>query len=1192
MFLARIYEHRVGRLLTQTLLIFSVVFLAIKSGLWIALAPYYTSPIWFGSGVAIGMALLFGMRHIFSIIAAIFLGYYFHDYQSVELFVSPVIIALSMSAVGLVIVIIKFYLFKIFITEDQFLREPIAILKFLFLMVSFALISYLIITHIIKITGFIPGNISKPFIIAWTGSELIGSLIFIPFILSFSKEYSLSYRAGGYFEYILISVIILSITLIVFLLQGIYSEKLSYIIVPFIFWIAFRFSIRDTAISLVVIAVLSTYITIRGTTRSIGTDYFHSIYLFQLYLLVFAPIFLIINAYTRDLRKAGSFFKPGQNKQNFLIANLFTKGRLSFLYQTDILRLAIDHSPGTIVVTDPDGKILFTNPAFSRITGYEMHEVIGRNPNILKSGYHSQAFYEELWTTIKSGLTWKGEFYNKKKDGSFYWEEATIAPVFNKSTITHFVCTKEDITANKRSEEALKESEERLRTFFENTNAIILLIDSETGQVVGANNAALDFYGYTLSEINQINFYKSIQEPSEKTLIKLQMLQTEKQLRLKMQHRLKNGKIKDVEVYPTLVTTDERKILFTIVQDITRRKKAVAALKESESKKLALLKLIPDLILVIDRKGFVRDVYTDNPAKLHITPAQMLDKKFIDIVPAGVKEKFNSLIEKVFTSHELHTFNYSYKKNGVTVFEEARLIVSGESELLIIIRDISELKRNEQELKLASEEAKRANMAKSTFLASMSHEIRTPINAIIGFSELLNREIRESHLTGYLSSIKSSSKTLLSLLEDILDLSKIESGELSLKPEFIDFRSILDEIKSEFILKMQKKQLEFEIDIPEDFSNLLLLDELRVRQILLNLVGNAYKFTDKGSVRIYCRTAKRHTNKDGTYIDLYLEVSDTGIGIAVDYQEQIFEAFKQQEQQDSRKYGGTGLGLAITKRLVETMGGTISLKSVVGKGSIFTVKIPNILIGSQTILNPIEPEYTEKVIFRDSTVLIADAVIANRELLRSIIAGEKIKIIESTNGEQTIKLAQEFKPDLLLLDLNMPKANGFEVAKYLKTNNDLSKIPIIAISATKLSQPETKKAKYFDILILKPLNIRELTNHLKKYLSYNKIQDKKASDAEPIKNISELSDSKKLILKTQIKTLLIDYHEILNSSSFDEIHEFAFRIKKLSSSFHISTLKSYAESIIKASGNFDIEEINEKMKALLKLLNMILDEIE
>lgn len=1188
MFLARIYEHRVGQLLAQTLLIFSVVFLAVKSGLWIASPPYFISPIWFGSGITIGIALLFGMRHIFSIIAAIFLGYYFHDYQSVELFVSPFIIALLMSVSGMVIVIAKFYLFKIFITEDKFLREPIAILKFLIVMVSFALISYIIISLFVKITAYIPSDISKPFIITWTGSELIGSLVFIPFILSFSKEYSQSYRAGGYLEYILISIIILAITLVVFLLQGIYSEKLSYIIVPFIFWIAFRFGIRDTTISLVVITIVSTYITIQGTSKTTGAEFFHSIYLFQVYMLVFAPIFLIINAYTRDLRKTRSFYLPRQN----LLNNLFTKGRFNFLYQTDILRLAIEHSPGTVVVTDPEGKILFTNPAFSRITGYEMYEVIGKNSSLLKSGYHSQAFYEELWTTIKSGLTWKGEFYNKKKDGSFYWEEATIAPVFNKSTITHFVCTKEDITANKRSEEALKESEERLRTFFENTNAIILLIDSETGQLVGANNAALDFYGYTLPEINQINFYKIIQESSEKALIKLQMLQTGKQLRLKMQHKLKNGKIKDVEIYPTLVTTDERKILYTIVQDITRRKKAVAALKESESKKLALLKIIPDLILVIDRKGFVRDVYTDNPAKLHIAPAQMLDKKYINIVPPGVKEKFNSLIEKVFTSHELHTFNYSYKKNGVTVFEEARLIVSGESELLIIIRDISELKRNEQELKLASEEAKRANTAKSTFLASMSHEIRTPINAIIGFSELLNREIQESHLAGYLSSIKSSSKTLLSLIEDILDLSKIESGELSLKPEFIDFRSILDEIKNVFILKMQQKQLEFEIDIPEDFSNLLLLDELRVRQILLNLVGNAYKFTDKGSVRINCRKAKRQKNGGGTYIDLYLEVSDTGSGIAVDYQEQIFEAFKQQEQQDSRKYGGTGLGLAITKRLVETMGGTISLRSEVGKGSIFIVKIPNILIGSQAILDPIKPEYTEKVIFRDSTVLIADDVIANRELLRSIIAGEKITIIESTKGEQTIKLAQEFMPDLLLLDLNMPKANGFEVAKYLKTHSNLSKIPIIAISATKLSKKEENKAKFFDVFISKPLSITELTNHLKKYLTYNKIQEKKTSDSESIKNFSELSDSKKLSLKTQLKALLIDYHEILNSSSFDEIHDFAFRIKKLSSSFHISALKSNADSIIKASGNFDIEEINERMKALPKLFNMILDEID
>ena len=1190
MFLIRIYEHRKGQYFLQTLIIFITVFLATKSGLWIALPPYYTSPIWLGSGVAIGMALLFGIRHLFTIIIAIFFGYFIHDYHSVELFVSPLIIASIMCVVSSLIVVLKYYLIKYFTGGKLLLQNPVTILKFLIMMALFSIFSYFIVSLLIKITAFIPFDISRPVIIAFTGSELIGSLISIPFIVSFSKEYSEQYRSGKFIEYLFIVVIMIVVALIVFFMQELYNERLAYIIVPFIFWIAFRLSIRDTTSGLVAVAVLSTYIIIQETTKFTSTEFFHSVYFFQLYLLILTPIFLMINVYSKDFRKFASFYLPESEENKKIPVRQLLKKSSNLLNQTDILQLAVKHSPGTVVVTDTDGKILFTNPVFSRITGYEPHEVIGKNPSIFKSGYHTKEFYEELWRTIKSGQIWEGEFYNKKKDGSFYWEKAIIAPVFNESEITHFVCTKEDITATKRSEEALRESEERLRTFFENTNAMILLIDSETGQLVGANPAALDFYGYTLREIYKINFFDIVQEPLEKTLVKLQMLQTGKQLKFKMQHKLKNGKIKDVEVYPTPVITDKKKILYTIIQDITRRKKAVAALKESESKKLALLKLIPDLILVVDKKGFVRDVYTDNPAKLYISPTKMLDRKFEDLMPLKVKSRFNSIISEVFKTHQVRTINYSYKKNGVTVYEEARLIVSGDKELLIIIRNISEQKRNEQELKHASDEAKRANTAKSTFLASISHEIRTPINAIIGFSELIGREVQEPHLANYISSIKLNGKTLLSLFEDILDLTKIESGELTLKPDFVDFRTLLEEVKNVFVLKMQQKQLDFEIHVPEEFYNLLLLDELRIRQILLNLVGNAYKFTDKGSVKINCRTTKKTANEIGKYVDLSIEVSDTGIGIASGYQEQIFEPFKQQEQQDSRKYGGTGLGLAITKRLVESMEGTISLKSEVGKGSTFTVKIPNILVGSLVGPGTEKLNIIERVIFKDATILLADGVVTNRELLRSIITGERINILESTNGKQTIEIAKEFKPDLIILDINISDPDGFEVGRILKTNADLKGIPIIATKAIKLTKEEVNKTKYFDVCISKPISIKELIYSLKKYLPYSVIENERKIEREPEKVANTLTKRKKLQLRKEIKTLLTEYDEIVDSSSFDEIHSFAIRIKELSSSFHIAVLKLNADKVIKASENFDIEEISENMKALYKLLNMILDE--
>jgi PAS domain S-box-containing protein len=1107
--------------------------------------------------------------------------------------------------------------------------------------------------------------------------------------------------------------------------------------------------------------------------------------------------------------------------------------------------MAIEHSPGTIMITDADGEIMYVNTAFTKITGYTQAEVIGKKPNVLKSGHHPKSFYQEMWSTIKNGRTWKGEFYNRKKDGSFYWEEATIAPVYDRSVISHFVCIKEDITIRKtasdilkrseeqfrilaenspviiikidesgqidyinhpitgikrndilqktfydllekkyhpiarknltltfkekisssfeismkndstgrlfydvvvapviehdmvksaiiilqditeiitgqeairesekkyrllaenvadiiwvmnnrfeytfispsvenitgytmahiekmgpraylpqvppemmhelnalkniryttpasvfentwetmlrkkdgeiiwleskirpvltstnklegligvsrditlekKSEEALRESEEKLRTFFENTNAIILMIDPETGQIVEANKAARYFYGYSGSEIRDLNFYNIVNESAEKNLNRFRNIPFGTQDMIRMQHKLKNGRIRDVEVYPTFVRTDNKDLLFTIVQDITRQKKAISALKDSESKKLALLKIIPDIILVINRKGIILDLYIDNPSKLHIPPNLILGRKLLDIIPTSVKQKFKQSIQNVFTTHEKTTFDYSYTKNGEIVFEEARLIVSGEDELLIILRDISELKRSEQELKHAWEEAERANLAKSTFLANMSHEIRTPINAIMGFSELLIKEIHIPHLLSYLSSIKFSSKTLLSLIDDILDLSKIEAGEFSIKPQMVNLISIFEEIKNTFDFKMGQKKLRFEIHTPAALPKLLLLDDLRMRQILLNLVGNAYKFTEKGTVSINSRINRKMVRGNDTYINLDIEVSDTGIGIPVEYQKQIFEAFKQQEQQDSRKYGGTGLGLSITKKLVETMDGKISVTSSVGKGSTFKIHLPNILVGQEISIKQVKSKRTTKITFKNATVLIADDVITNRELLKGIVSGENITFIDAIDGDQTIRLTEEKKPDILLLDINMPKSNGFEVAEYLKSHKDLQKIPIIAISATAISSKEQKKAKYFDAFLVKPFSIKELTRYLKKYLSYTELNPEKSLLEKPLRLMANLSSKDRSSIKVVLEKLINDYRDIIDSSSFDEIHETALRTKEQTSSFAIPELKENVDRIIKACENFDIEEINLCVVNLQQIFSRIIDEI-
>ena len=255
----------------------------------------------------------------------------------------------------------------------------------------------------------------------------------------------------------------------------------------------------------------------------------------------------------------------------------------------------------------------------------------------------------------------------------------------------------------------------------------------------------------------------------------------------------------------------------------------------------------------------------------------------------------------------------------------------------------AEIEKANIELKYAKLEAEKANDAKSEFLANMSHEIRTPLNAVIGISELLQNSIKDDKQQNYIKTINSAGNSLLLIINDILDLSKIEAGKMELHYKPIKLHAIITEIESIFMEKVHSKEIKLFVDLPNDVPEIILFDEVRIRQILLNLVGNAVKFTEKGNVKLSIKAMPSNTG-DINRFNLHLSVEDTGIGIPEVEKEKIFEAFTQISGQSIKKYGGTGLGLSITKKLVEIMNGKISVESEVDKGSIFHIEFSNVQI--------------------------------------------------------------------------------------------------------------------------------------------------------------------------------------------------------------------------------------------------------
>ncbi len=400
-----------------------------------------------------------------------------------------------------------------------------------------------------------------------------------------------------------------------------------------------------------------------------------------------------------------------------------------------------------------------------------------------------------------------------------------------------------------------------------------------------------------------------------------------------------------------------------------------------------------------------------------------------------------------------------------------------------------ELQKAKEVAESAKESAEYANLAKSEFLANMSHEIRTPLNAIVGFSELLESSITDKKHKRYLEAIKTSGKNLFTLINDILDLSKIEAGKIELQYTPTNPRMILNEIQEIYKLNIDRKNLQFVIDIDEHLPSTLLLDETRYRQVLLNLVGNAVKFTDNGYIKLSVNQTYKTDFQN--IIDLIISVEDTGIGIPEKEQKNIFAAFQQQASQSFSQFDGTGLGLSISKRLVEMMNGRISVKSKVGQGSTFEIVLKDTRVSEEEILFIEKKSFNiENTAFEDGKVLVVEDVESNRNMIKDLLLRVNLKVMTAENGQEALLIAEEFQPDVILMDIRMPVMNGIEATKQLKKNSKTENIPVIALSASVLaSDIPTLTEIGFEEYLPKPVVLKKLISTLSQYLNFiNKME--------------------------------------------------------------------------------------------------------
>ncbi|MBE9100262.1 DAHL domain-containing protein [Vacuolonema iberomarrocanum] len=620
------------------------------------------------------------------------------------------------------------------------------------------------------------------------------------------------------------------------------------------------------------------------------------------------------------------------------------------------------------------------------------------------------------------------------------------------------------ITKLRAATTALQQSETQLRHIFDNTQVGLFRTRLDDGTVIAANQYFATMLGYdALDDVvgvkQSTDLYADIQDRQK---VLKTVLRTGKVRNFETQFRKQDGSLCWVLFSCQMNKAED--CLDKVVTDISDRKQAEAALRESEATKQALFQAIPDFMLRMYRHDSVFDVIS--PGKgIFFTDPNLKRANAEDFLPPVLMEHRLQAVQQALDTGEVQIYEQQLERLGHQVWEEVRIVPSGTDDVLVMIRDICDRKQAEAELKRATEAAQVANRAKSQFLSNMSHELRTPLNIILGFTQLMSRDRSlNTQQQSYLDSINQSGEHLLDLINDVLEMSKIEAGKISLNPGDFDLHSLLKGIHAMFQFKANSKGVDLRLEQASDLPQYVHTDESKLRQILVNLVGNAVKFTASGHICLRAAataTVDQPTDASippSTFM-LQFEVEDTGAGIDADEIDTLFEPFVQAKTQQLSQ-AGTGLGLPISRKFAEMMGGEMTASSHLGQGSVFRFSIQAeptqdaVLVRSQPDrpiigLEPGQPTYR---------ILIVEDVPENRRLLVDLLKPIGFELREAQNGQEALDIWQQWQPHLIWMDLRMPVMDGYEATKRIKAVGKQAPI-VIVLTGSVFKQEQTLAAE-------------------------------------------------------------------------------------------------------------------------------------
>jgi PAS domain S-box-containing protein len=810
-------------------------------------------------------------------------------------------------------------------------------------------------------------------------------------------------------------------------------------------------------------------------------------------------------------------------------------------------RLA-EAAPVGIFRAGPDGGLTYVNRAWASKIGLSVEESLGTG--WMKALVDPDTFVRDpAWEGLRPGTIKIRDFAFHDSHGGELWVQSVNSAEFSSDgVLTGYVGAVVDITEQRRARIALAESKRLFETLADLSPAGIYRSDAGGG-ITYANRAWLDVAGLTLEQALGDGWIPAV-HPEDLDRLRAEWRSTVLQdqvLRTEFRFVRSDGSIRWVETITTGEQDDTgRQIGFIGVNvDITERKATEAALRERTQQLKLLAENATDAVFRMTIEGVCLYVSPSVVDVIGMKPQQLVGRNLMrgfhpddaGLVLHMHGEFGAGRVERQVLAYRLERID----RPGVWTWLESnsglvRDPVTGEPrEIISSVRDITERKRLELELDSARRHAEVAAQAKSSFLANMSHEIRTPMNGVLGFTELLLAENPREDQRQKLQMIADSGKAMMRLLNDILDLSKIEAGHVTLAEDRVDWHHLARSCARLIMPLTTTAGIALEVEVAEDVPSAVIGDGLRLRQIVLNLLGNAAKFTERGSIRL-CVTRDADT--------IVAAIIDTGVGIAADRQHAIFNEFVQEDASTSRRHGGTGLGLAISNQLARLMQGTISLHSTVGVGTTVTLRVPLIpapAVAPVTALPAITAPTLPAV--PGARVLVAEDHEVNQLLIKAMLTRLGYRPAIARSGLEAIAMVDRAAAAgtpfaLILMDMQMPELDGIEATKRIRAAGiTADRLPIVALTANAYaSDVETCCEAGMQDHLAKPVQLAALDGVVRRWAV------KPVVPATPAVAAATSEDAAlQAQFDTRVRTLFALYEETLALPSIDSAAILALR---------------------------------------------------